>query len=62
MFLVSEKVTCADADLVIINKGRDSHQLSLTLTDMIGTVDQSLNPDDFSPSPLVMSCKGLALL
>jgi hypothetical protein len=62
MPLVSEKVRCADADLIVVNKGRDSRRPTLTLTDMFGAVDQSLNSDDFSPSPLAMSCEGLGLV
>lgn len=55
-------MTCADADLVVVNEGRDSHRPTLTLTDMFGAVDQSLNSDDFSVSPLAMSCEGLGLV
>jgi hypothetical protein len=62
MSLVSEKVTCVDADLVVVNEGRDSHRPTLTLTDMFGAVDQSLHSDNFSPSPLAMSCEGLGLV
>jgi hypothetical protein len=60
--LVSEKATCADADLVIVNEGRDSHRPTVTLAYMFDAVDQSLNSDDFSPSPLTMSCEGLGLV
>ena len=62
MSLVSEKVTCADADLVVVNEGRDSQRSIPTLTDMIDAVDQSLNSDDFLPSPLAMSREGLGLV
>jgi hypothetical protein len=41
---------------------RTDHRATLTLTDMFGAVDQSLNIDYFSPSPLAMSCEGLGLV